>query len=129
MVVDPSLECRERNAPLLLLVHSSDWHWGPTRTVVRRSTLQGPVLRGRHLGPGRSSGADVSLRASPSGLTRRRRFAAASAGTDADGRPRLPVFRPLALPSGICVGVAAVCTGRYRFRTGADGLSAEQQLP
>ena len=37
--------------------------------------------------------------------------------------------RPLALPSGICVGVAAVCTGRYRFRTGADGLSAEQQLP
>ena len=115
MVVDPSLECRERNAPLLLLVHSSDWHWGPTRTVVRRSR--------------RSFGADVSLRASPSGLTRRRRFAAASAETDADGRPRLPGFRPLALPSGICVGVAAVCTGRYRFRTGADGLSAEQQLP
>ena len=37
MVVDPPLECRERNAPLLLLAHSSDWHWGPTRTVVRRS--------------------------------------------------------------------------------------------
>ena len=57
-VVDPSLECRERNAPLLLLVHSSDWHWGPTRTVVRRSR--------------RSFGADTwdlsqSFGASPSG--------------------------------------------------------------
>ena len=37
-------------------------------------------------------------------------------------------FRPLALPSGIRVGVGAVCIGRFRSRDGADGFVAGLHL-
>ena len=109
-VVDPPLGCRERKAPL------------------PPAHLRAGVQHGRSCGQElyQSYGAKYG-----------RLFAAASAGTDADRPSSAPGdfthgFRRrvslLALPSGIRVGVAAVCAGRSRSRNGADGSKAGRHI-